>query len=121
MREYGLELMESGRVVLLCPNCHWRYDQGGTNLPPTELQQRGMTIAAQYKRLADRMAAVEDCVHAQKGFGRKIFKELCLEIEKPQAEPIKLDLARQTATQLQALHEVAGEKDPVCSQCNVKD
>ena len=30
MREYGLELMESGRVVLLCPNCHWRYDHGGS-------------------------------------------------------------------------------------------
>ena len=39
---YGLELMESGRVVLLCPNCHWRYDAEGPQVRPLQLQQRGM-------------------------------------------------------------------------------
>ena len=27
-REYGMHLLKQGKVVLLCPNDHWRYDKG---------------------------------------------------------------------------------------------
>ena len=50
-REYGLGLLESGAVVMLCPNCHWKYDHGGSTIRPEDVSSGVGTIEEGAKKL----------------------------------------------------------------------
>ena len=115
-RDRGLHLMELGRVVLLCPNCHMRYD------PPTEplatkLRQRGCLLFEQNKWLGDKMMK-DELARELNGCGRPLFEKLCKQATIPVSlEPVKMNPVEPSPTQANALailSKAKGQQAPVC-------
>ena len=116
-RDRGLHLMELGRVVLLCPNYHIRYD------PPTEplatkLRQRGLLLFAKNKGLGEQMQDVSDSKHGLNGCGRPLFEKLCQAATLPKGmEPVEMNLVEPSpgqASALDILSKAKGQQAPVC-------
>ena len=90
LQKEGMERLADGRLVLLCPNCHCRYDAEHNAKPDKdcsitrkELETRGLLLYEENKRLADKMAAVGEFNHANNGCGRPRYKELSQEAKIP--------------------------------------
>eukprot|EP00945_MAST-04E_sp_MAST-4E-sp1_P004250 g4250.t1 len=125
-RGYGLELMESGRVVMLCPNCHCRYDRGTSQISTSELRERGRQLFQQYHGLGKRMEKMENCLLVEEGFGRPQFRKLCNEVDEPVLPTLELKYTPPSASQEAALDTLARVKglDAVKCEalgCNVVD
>ena len=126
-REYGLELLKSGMVALLCPNCHWGYDHGSSTIRPEALQERAKLLFQQNHGLGKEMANTEVCLLVEEGFGRPQFRELCKEVKEAEGlTPVELNYTVPCSKQERALATLAQEKgveDVKCEApgCNAVD
>jgi hypothetical protein len=126
-REYGLELLKSGMVALLCPNCHWGYDHGSSTIRPEALQERAKLLFQQNHGLGKEMTNTEVCLLVEEGFGRPQFRELCKEVKEAEGlTPVELNYTVPCSKQERALATLAQEKgveDVKCEApgCNAVD
>ena len=113
-QQLGMKRLASGRVVLLRPKCHCRYDGEDDakldrccSIKRKDLQTRGRLLFEENKEHADKMAAVPAFNHANNGCGRLRYEELSQQATIPEdLKPVEMDLAGPSADHASALRRI---------------